>query len=165
MKSGYPSADEVIQDLGDKVVDGLSLLVAQAREDLRVYRTTFPDWAADSTERGIMNWIHDRMWAHARRTFDDALDFLEQEPQTFEGMEELRLIAGYRWRPDEARLGGAVPSLRDGLDDVVWVHDLAEAPSGPVTIISPVLPPIRPRPPEIRLASDERVHEGHQEEQ
>ncbi|MGL5858983.1 MAG: hypothetical protein ACRC35_11385 [Angustibacter sp.] len=37
MNFALPSADEVILGLGSKVVGGLALMVAQTREDLRVY--------------------------------------------------------------------------------------------------------------------------------
>ncbi|MGH3693438.1 MAG: hypothetical protein ACRDRX_05490 [Pseudonocardiaceae bacterium] len=56
MKSSYPLAEQVLEDLGDKVVQGLALMVAQTRDDLRVYRRTFPSWVADSTDRGLLNW-------------------------------------------------------------------------------------------------------------
>jgi hypothetical protein len=55
MKSSYPSAEQVLEDLGDKVVQDLALMVAQTRDDLQVYRRTFPSWVADSTDRGLLN--------------------------------------------------------------------------------------------------------------
>ena len=206
MKSKHPSASDVLQDLGDKVIDGLALMVAQTREDLRVYRLTFPSWVADSSDRGILNWCHDRMWAHATRIFDavddvaladrppvreisvgikyrlrvkkhdlegrvstyltqGALDFLEQEPQTLEGMDEVRLIAGYRWLADETTLGNAVISLRDGVNKPIWMHDLAEPATGLVVTATPILPPTQPRRPEIGLVGHEQTGEWLQEEQ
>lgn len=205
MESSHPTPEQVTEDLGDKVVNGLALMVAQTREDLRVYRTTFPGWVADSTDRGLLNWCHDRMWVHVTRIFDDldgvtlvdrlplreiavglryrlrvkkhdvdgkvstvltqgALDFLEQDPPTLEGLDEVRLIAGYRWSADERDLGAAVISLRDGLNHVVWMHDLDEPREGSVTTTIPILPSSQPRRPEIGLA-DEDAGEGSQGEQ
>jgi len=128
-------------------------MVARPRQDLDVYRRTFPSWVADSTDRGLLNWCHDRTWAHATRIFDGvagvsfidspptrefyvgtryrlrvkkhdiegrvstcltqgALGFLEQEPATFDGLEEVRLIAGYRWDPKGDRCDGALAACR-----------------------------------------------------
>jgi hypothetical protein len=207
MKSGYPEPEEVLEDLGDKVVEGLALMVAQTREDLRVYRTTFPEWVADSTDRGLLNWCHDRLWFHAVRLLGDlehvtlvdhlplreigvgvryrlrvkkhdieggvstyptqgALDFLVQDPPALEGLEQVRLITGYRWLTEERQLGGAVISLRDGKDEVVWMHDLDEPPAASVVTTVPILPPDGPRPPEIGMVSDDRAaDDGIQEEQ
>jgi hypothetical protein len=122
---------------------------------------------ADSTDRGLLNWCHDRLWVHAVRILGDldevtlvdktplreisvgiryrlrvmkhdvegkvstyltqgALDFLEQDPPTLDGLEQVRLIAGYRWLDEERQLGAAVISLRDGKDELVWMQDLNE---------------------------------------
>jgi hypothetical protein len=196
MKSGYPSEDQVLDDLGDKAVQGLALMVARTRQDLDVYRRTFPSWVADSTDRGLLNWCHDRAWAHATRVFDGvaevsfvdspptrelyvgtryrlrvkkhdiegrvstyltqgALDFLEQEPTTLDGLEEVRLIAGYRWDPELRVIGAAVLSLRDGRDELVWMRELAEPAGGVGAATTPILPPTEPRAPQIGLVSDE----------
>lgn len=197
MKSSHPSAESVLDDLGDKVVQGLALMVAQTRDDLQVYRRTFPSWAADSTDRGLLNWSHDRAWAHALRIFDGvpevsfvdqpplrelwvgtryrlrvkkhdidgqistyltqgALDFMEQEPaQTLNGLDEVRLIAGYRWDAELRELGPAVISLRSGPDKVVWAQILDEPVDGTVVSAVPIVPTDGPRAPEIRLTSDD----------
>ncbi|MGH3754004.1 MAG: hypothetical protein ACRDRP_15165 [Pseudonocardiaceae bacterium] len=181
MKSEHQSAEQVLDDLGGKVTQGLALMVARTRADLDVYRRTFPEWVADSTDRGLLNWCHDRAWVHAVRIFDGmsevsfvdqpptrelyvgtryrlrvkkhdieggvstfltqgALDFLEQQPATLDGLEEIRLIAGYRWDP----------GLRE-LDE----------PAGAVT--TPILPPTQPRAPELGMASDDERDEGAQD--
>jgi len=59
-----PEPDSVLQDLGDKVIFGLSRSVALGRNDLAKYRMANPGWVADASERGLANWIHDRVWAH-----------------------------------------------------------------------------------------------------
>ena len=68
--SRYPVPDEVLASLGDKVVAGLSTAVASARQDLADYRAAFPHIVADHSGRGLANWIHDRMWAHATVALD-----------------------------------------------------------------------------------------------
>jgi hypothetical protein len=67
----YPPAEDVLPDLGDKVVGALVDATKKTRSDLVEYRTTFPQWVADSSDRGLSNWIHDRLWAHLRRALDD----------------------------------------------------------------------------------------------
>lgn len=200
MNSGYPSEEQVQADLGDKVVLGLALMVARVRQDLTVYRRTFPAWVADSTDRGLLNWCHDRAWAHITTILDDhpevhlvdrpplrelcvgttyrlrvkkhdiegkvstyltqgALDFLEQEPQTLPGLEEVRLIAGFKWDPELRTVGAAVLSLRDGHDKLVWMHELEEPQEdvGPAPV--PIQPPSDPTPPRIGLVADEEREE------
>jgi len=71
MESGYPSAESVLDELGDKVVEAVALATVQVRDDLRVYQATFPQWAADHTDRGLLNIAHDRAWAHMTRLLDD----------------------------------------------------------------------------------------------
>jgi hypothetical protein len=52
MKS-YPESTAVLDDLGDKIVKALTRGVALAAHDLRKYRSTFPLWVADASERGL----------------------------------------------------------------------------------------------------------------
>ncbi len=199
MKSEYSSPEQVLDDLGNKVAQGLALMVARTRADLDLYRRTFPGWVADSTDRGLLNWCHDRAWAHAVRIFDGvrevsfvdrpptrelyvgtryrmrvkkhdieggistfltqgALDFLEQEPATLDGLEEIRLIAGYGWDPELRAVGAAVVSLRDGHDRVIWMHELDEPAGGVVATTPPILPTTGPQLPQIAM-SDGAGHE------
>ncbi|HEY4003940.1 MAG TPA: hypothetical protein VGM60_01965, partial [Pseudonocardia sp.] len=150
----------------------------------------------DSTDRGLLNWCHDRAWAHVVEIFDQvenvsfvdrlprrelyvgtryrmrvkkhdlegavstvltqgALDFLEQEQPTLDGLEEIRLIAGYRWDPELREVGAATISLRDGRKNVIWMHDLDEPEGGAVSTTTPVLPPTQPVLPRITLTGDE----------
>lgn len=69
MKSS-PSAEEVIDELGDKVIGGLARAVALTENDLRSYRAWRPDIVADRTECGLANWLHDRVWRHLTVVFD-----------------------------------------------------------------------------------------------
>ncbi len=76
----YPMAEEVLHDLGDKVVGALVDATRPARADLAEYRDAFPSWVADSSDRGLSNWIHDRLWAHLRRglTDIDSVELVDQ---------------------------------------------------------------------------------------
>ncbi|WP_092535427.1 hypothetical protein [Amycolatopsis arida] len=67
----YPPAEDVLRDLGDKVVGALVDATKAARDDLAEYRLTHAAWVADHSERGLANWIHDRLWAHLRRELTD----------------------------------------------------------------------------------------------
>jgi hypothetical protein len=62
--SRYPKPDEVLEGIGDKAVEAFARTVQRARVDLRDYRRVFPQWVVDHSERGLANWIHDRLWAH-----------------------------------------------------------------------------------------------------
>lgn len=62
MKS--PTFDEVASALGDKVMAAFVATVDKSRGDLAVYRAALPRFVADQSERGLANWIHDRMWAN-----------------------------------------------------------------------------------------------------
>jgi hypothetical protein len=65
-----PTFDEVLVGLGDKMVSAIVSAVDSAAQDLQTYRATFPSWVTDHTERGLANWIHDRIWAHLTRELD-----------------------------------------------------------------------------------------------
>jgi hypothetical protein len=65
-----PTFDEVLEGLGDKTVSAIVSAVDRAAQDLQSYRTTFPSWVTDHTERGLANWIHDRIWACLTRELD-----------------------------------------------------------------------------------------------
>ncbi|MCW2768436.1 MAG: hypothetical protein JWO11_4395 [Nocardioides sp.] len=189
MESAYVSVEQVLDGLGDKVVDALTLMVAQVRDDMNVFRRTFPAWAADSTDRGWLNFAHDRAWAHLTRLLDDvdevsfvdqtptrefyvgtlfrlrvkkhdaegevssyptlsAKMFMVQAPATFDGLEEVRLVAGYRWDAELRRIGPPVISLHDGAD-VIWVHELDEPADPQIVSAVPIVPAGGPTPPQI----------------
>jgi hypothetical protein len=81
MKS-YPSLDEVLEALGDKVAEALSRSALLAKEDLLEYRRLRPAWVAAHSERGLANWIHDRQWDHlvALLTGVAGVSFVDKEP-------------------------------------------------------------------------------------
>ena len=70
MKSCHYS-ETVLEALGDKFLTALSAAVAAARRDLLDYRSVFPDFVAESSSRGLANWIHDRLWYHLVVLLDD----------------------------------------------------------------------------------------------
>ena len=77
-----------------------------------------------------------------------ALEFFAQGVQdTFPGLEEVRLVAGYEWEADSREIGEAVLSLRDGQDNVVWLVPLPDV--GQAGTVQPV----RPTAPEPSLPS------------
>jgi hypothetical protein len=77
-----PEPDVVLDALGDKVVHGLSRAVVLGRKDLAEYRSTFPGWVADASERGLASWIHDRVWARLLVQVDgiDEVSIVDREP-------------------------------------------------------------------------------------
>jgi hypothetical protein len=104
MKS-YPSSQQVLEDLGDKVVDGLALAFARTRTDLREYRSDRPHFAATSSERGLANWIHDRYWSHLAGLLGDAPDVIvvDKEP-----LREVCVGVRYRIRIKRHQQDGSV---------------------------------------------------------
>jgi len=194
MFSRYVSPDTVLADL-DKVVRGVSQAVALARDDLAEYRRWRPDIVADATERGLANWIHDRLWVHLVAELDGvpgvqirddephreifvglgyrlrvkrhhvdgnvstyptegALAFFVQEP-TLDGLEEIRLAVGYEWDRDSRSIGDPLISLRDGLDNVVWVVPLPDATAGSGQLHDLTPPALSgPAAPTVDLPSD-----------
>jgi hypothetical protein len=70
----YPESEQVLDDLGSKVVSGIACSVAEARNDLQKYRSDHPGWMAANSEITIACWVHDRIWVHLQTAFDDNAD-------------------------------------------------------------------------------------------
>lgn len=72
-----------------------------------------------------------------------AMHFMSQAPEqlVLEGLEQVNLIAGYVWFGDSAEIGTAVLSLRDGQDNVLWVHELPETDLDRSANVATPLPP------------------------
>lgn len=68
--TSHPSAEQVFDALGDKIVNGMASIVLGARADLAEYRQTMPSAANRASNRGLANWIHDAMWDRALTEFD-----------------------------------------------------------------------------------------------
>jgi hypothetical protein len=165
-------------------VHGLSRAGGQGRDDLALYRKTFPGWVAQECERGLANWIHGRVWAHLLKQLDGikevsivdreltreiyvgtryrvrvkrhhldglvnsyptttALDFLGQGGTLpIPTLEEINLIAGYEWDPEERAMGVPLLSLRKGRKNIIWSVPLPEADElgEGGTVVRPVTP-------------------------
>ncbi|TCC10336.1 hypothetical protein [Kribbella soli] len=78
----YPTPDEVLAGLGDKVVGGLANAVVAVAADLVEYRRIAPHFVSRHSERGLANWIHDQMWSHVLRELDSIpnVSFVDKEP-------------------------------------------------------------------------------------
>ena len=73
----------VLADLGDKILNGIAAAVRDTRRDLAEYRDMRPAWVAEYSERGLANWIHDRMWVHLQRQLEHLSEcaFVNDEPE------------------------------------------------------------------------------------
>lgn len=89
----YKTPQEVLVEIGEKPSRAFTLAVRGAREDLRVYRQTFPQWVADHSERGLANWINDRLWAHLVLLADSISDV-----RVIENGPLRELTVGYNFR-------------------------------------------------------------------
>lgn len=65
-----PTSEEVLDDLGDKVIEAFSRSITRTRKDLARYREWRPSWVARHGERGLANWIHDFLWFHLTDQLD-----------------------------------------------------------------------------------------------
>ena len=103
----YPEGFEVIADLGDKIVEGLAESIERTRDDLRSYRDWRPDIVADHTERGLANWLHDRVWRHLTTLLDAVPNvyFRDTEP-----IREFYVYPKYRFRMKRHGEDGTVRS-------------------------------------------------------
>lgn len=103
----YPESSEVLAGLGPKVTRSLVRAVDLAAEDLLAYRKSHPSWVAQSSERGLANWIHDRLWAHLTTELDGhpGVTLSDGEPTR-----ELVVGVSYRLRVKRHREDGQVSS-------------------------------------------------------
>lgn len=63
--------DDVVNELGDKVVGAIVHAVEVAKEQYLQYRRQHPDWAADNAPRTLADLIHDWMWADLKQQLDE----------------------------------------------------------------------------------------------
>ena len=70
----YLNSDAVLDALGDKVTTTIGKAVALTRDDFDEYWAAHPDWVAAHSERGLANWLHDRLWFHVTRGLDGIAD-------------------------------------------------------------------------------------------
>lgn len=82
MHSHPLTPQEVSNELGDKIIHGLSSVITGAATDLAEYRRVLPGAVSRASSRGLANWIHDAMRARALAEFDGfaKVRFSEREP-------------------------------------------------------------------------------------
>jgi len=68
---------------------------------------------------------------------------------TFEGMEEVRLAAGYRWLAASGDVGNPVVSYREGKDNPIWAVEVDTGAAGSVTPVE--YRPVSPTMPQVDL--------------
>ena len=108
MKS-YPIFQDVLDGIGEKFAAALVLGVKRTKTDLRTYRETCPQWAADASERGLANWIHDRQWSHLAGLAEDIPDVEIVEKGV---LREIIVGINYRFRFKRHSSIGIVASYR-----------------------------------------------------
>jgi hypothetical protein len=135
MKS-FPTSDEVLGALGDKVAEALSRSALLAKEDLLEYRRLRPAWVAAHSERGLASWIHDRQWDHltALLTGVAGVSFVDKEPirDIWVGINYQLRIKRHHWDgrvstyPTQAALDFlAQPETQETLEGLGEVHLIA----------------------------------------
>jgi len=105
--NSHPLEDVVLAELGDKVPAAVAESVAAARDDLSRYRDLQPAWVAEHSERGLANWIHDRVWAHLMQRLDGEAEItvVDREP-----MRVFRVGTKYLLRVKRHGLGDKISS-------------------------------------------------------
>jgi hypothetical protein len=80
--NSHPAQDVVLAELGDKITAAIAASVSAAHSDLETYREQHAGWVADHSERGLANWIHDRVWAHLMQRLDGEAEItvVDHEP-------------------------------------------------------------------------------------
>lgn len=63
------NTQSVVDALGQSPLDAIGAAASATRDDLTTYRSTLPAMAARHSQRGILNWVHDQFFAHARAQF------------------------------------------------------------------------------------------------
>lgn len=79
----HPSPEDVLAELGDKVIDALRLGVAHAKEQLRAYQQANPSWLPGHAKRTVANLIHDWMWTAVTTALADAphVTIIDRDPR------------------------------------------------------------------------------------
>lgn len=103
--SEYPPEVKVIDDLGDKIVDGLRGAVAGMAADLDEYRRSKPLWVAEASERGLANWLHDRLWSHLVRVLGQHPDIVWRDTGV---LREFVVDTRYRLRAKRHDVAGSI---------------------------------------------------------
>lgn len=120
MKSIERYGAEINARLGDKTTHGIAQAVSDAKADLTDYRTVRPRYVAEASERGLANWIHDRLWIHLIEHLDDdpATHFRDSGPTR-----EFRVGAQYLFRAKRHRAGDRISSYPTATAQAFWNQD------------------------------------------
>ncbi len=198
----HPTPEDVVSELGDKVIGAIVHAVKSAKKEFREYRQQHPGWAADNAARTLAGMIHDWMWTDLNQQLDSLphVYLTDQDPkreiavqvhseerlnyllriklhhldgrtssyqtqtvidfemqgvnQTFPGLGEVRLEAGYEWDKDTRTIGAPVLSLRHGRNKLIWVHELPDQDeTGGTAVTRPAEP--GPTPPTVDVPGRE----------
>ena len=103
----YPSFEEVLAGLGDKFAAAMAGAADIAGTDLSDLRAFRADWVAESSVRGLANFIHDRLWVHLVAAGDSIpeVQVVDKEP-----LREIYVGLRYRLRVKRHQQDGAVRS-------------------------------------------------------
>jgi hypothetical protein len=132
MKS-YPTSQQALAVLGDKVTDALNRSAMLTKADLLEYRRQHPAWVAAHSERGLAGWLHDRQWYHLMALLTDVegVSIVDKEPtrDIYVGVNVRLRIKRHHWDgrvstypTDAALLFMAQPPVQDTLEGLEEVH-------------------------------------------
>lgn len=89
----YQTFEEVFDGLGDKVINILGQAVILTRQDLERYQQALPGFVPQHSQRGLANWISDRLWHHVMTLSDGIPDiFIFDKGATRE------MVVGFNYR-------------------------------------------------------------------
>ena len=79
----YPTPEQVLDDLGDKLVEAFLEAMEVARADLDELRAWRPGWFSLFTERFLANFLHERLWAELITRVSDhpGVQVFDREPR------------------------------------------------------------------------------------
>jgi hypothetical protein len=78
-----PSPEDVVSELGDKVIDAIVHAVGVAKDEFASYRRQHPAWAAENAARTLADMIHDWMWSDVKQQLDSLshVNLIDQDPR------------------------------------------------------------------------------------
>ena len=81
--SSPPAPEEVVDDLGGKILDAFLTSVSAARTDYDALRQWQPGWMTRFSQRFVANFIHERIWASMTERVDSVPDVavIDKEPR------------------------------------------------------------------------------------
>lgn len=81
--NSHPAPEQVLDDLGDKLVEAFLGAMEVARADLDDLRAWRPGWFGLFTERFLANFLHERLWAELITRVSDhpGVQVIDREPR------------------------------------------------------------------------------------